>query len=378
MVASPNVAQRIGRLTPLKDALALIDRSVSAVRPRDVATSAALGRILASVDVAVAEPRPAAALALRDGWAVRSQDTLDAGSYAPAVLAEVPQAVEAGDPLPEYADAVAPVDAVEFRGAIASALLPLAPGEGVLDRGADAGAGEALFPAGRLISQTDIGLLAAIGHDRVSVREPRVRIASARASGDAIIEAIVTLLCGAVERQGGIAIKSPSSNATGDPDLSGDDDAVIIVGGTGTGDRDRSISALAHCGKVLFHGVGLVPGETTAFGIASSRPILLLPGRLDAALAAWLVLGRPMLARLAARDGDGVDPAWNLVLARKITSTVGLAEVIVARRDDGTAVPLAAGYLSLQALAQADGWIFVPADLEGIPADAIVSMRPLP
>jgi molybdopterin biosynthesis enzyme len=378
MVAGPHVAQRIARLTPLKDALDLVDRSVCAVGPREVETSAAVGRILASAGIAVSDPRPTTALALRDGWAVQSYETLDAGSYAPAVLTQVPQAVEVGDPLPENADAVAPFDAVEFRGAIVNALLPLAPGEGVLERAADAGAGEALFRAGRPISLTEIALLSAIGHARISVREPRVRVVSARPSGDTLVDAIVALLGAAVDREGGVASKGASTDASGAAAFSDEDDALIVVGGTGTGDRDHSISALAHCGKLAFHGVGLSPGETSAFGMVGPRPVLVVPGRLDAALAAWLVLGRRMLARLTARDDCESDAASPVTLARKITSTIGLAEVIVARRDGGSAVPLASGYLSLQALAQADGWIFVPADLEGIPADAIVSMMPLP
>jgi molybdopterin biosynthesis enzyme len=152
----------------------------------------------------------------------------------------------------------------------------------------------------------------------------------------------------------------------------------MIVGGSGAGDRDHSVETLARLGRVEFHGIGLTPGETAAFGIVDTRPVLVLPGRLDAALAVWLVLGRHMLARLAARDGDDPDPAWPVTLARKITSSVGLAEVIVVRRDGGRAVPLASGYLSLQALAQADGWILVPPDLEGVPADAMVLMKPLP
>src|SRR5262249_10145509 len=98
--------------------------------------------------------------------------------------------------------------------------------------------------------------------------------------------------------------------------------------------------------------------------------------RLDAALAAWLVVGRYMLSRLCAREGE--DTIWPVALTRKITSTVGLAEVVVARREENRAVPLAAGYLSLQGPDGADGWIFVPADLEGIPAEATVAMKPLP
>jgi molybdopterin molybdotransferase len=380
MVATGNAPQRLSPLTPLKDALGHIERWVQAAAPRQAEAAAALGRVLASAVVASAEPRPSTPIALRDGWALRSEVTLDASSYTPAALVQAPTAVQVGDPLPSDADAVAPFDGVGLIGSVPNALVTVAPGEGVLVRGADVGPGETLLKAGRRLSRTDLAVLAAIGQGHVSVRQPRVRVMSARPGTDAITEAIVTTICGAVRGEGGVAIRGRPAEASEveDVPLTENDDAVIVVGGTGMGERDCSVGALIHCGHLAFHGVGLTPGETAAFGTVSSRPILIVPGRLDAALAAWLLLGRHMLARLTARDDDDLEPTWPLALARKITSTIGLAEVIVARRDGGSAVPLASGYLSLQALAQADGWIFVPADLEGIPADAMVVMKPLP
>jgi molybdopterin molybdotransferase len=371
MVAVRNAPQRLARLTPLVEALRHIDRCVAPVAPRIVEITAAPNRALATADIAVTEARPSTPLALRDGWAVRAEATLDASSYAPAALAQQPVIVEVGDPLPANTDAVAPPDTVEFRGTLASALLPVTGGDGVLPRGADASPGEAIFKAGRRMSWVDVAVLTAIGRHSVAVRQPRVRIAPCR-PGDGIIDGIVNLLSGAVASEGGIAIKSdPPHGFVGE-----DTDAVIVVGGSGVGERDRSVDTLMRLGQLAFHGVGLTPGETTAFGITGSRPVLVVPGRLDAALAAWLVLGRYMLSRLCGRDGE--DTIWPVTLTRKITSTVGLAEVVVARREENRAVPLAAGYLSLQALAGADGWIFVPADLEGIPADATVAMKPLP
>jgi len=152
--------------------------------------------------------------------------------------------------------------------------------------------------------------------------------------------------------------------------------AVILVGGSGCGARDCSVRALAQRGRVAFHGVGLSPGETTAFGVIDERPVLIVPGRFDAALAVWLMLGRRMLARLrgCTRDDRGMD----VVLARKITSTLGLVEVVPVKREADGAVPLASGYLPLQTLVRADGYIVVPAASEGFPAGATVEMRPLP
>jgi molybdopterin molybdotransferase len=377
MIEVRNAPHRLARLTPLVEALRHIDRCVAPVAPRVVEITAAHNHALAAADIAVTEARPSTPIALRDGWAVKAEATLDAGSYAPAVLARQPVIVEVGDPLPADTDAVAPPDTVEFRGALATALLPVTAGDGVLPRGADASPGEAMFKAGRRVSWVDVVVLTAIGRPSVTVRQPRVRVTPCR-PGNVILDGIVNLLSGAVAGEGGIAIKNDPTHASDlDEGFVGEDtDAFIVVGGSGVGERDRSVETLVGLGQLAFHGVGLTPGETTAFGIARSRPVLVVPGRIDAALAAWLVLGRYMLSRLCGRDVE--DTIWPVTLTRKITSTVGLAEVVVARREANRAMPLAAGYLSLQALAGADGWIFVPADLEGIAADATVAMKPLP
>jgi molybdopterin biosynthesis enzyme len=105
----------------------------------------------------------------------------------------------------------------------------------------------------------------------------------------------------------------------------------------------------------------------------------MLPGRLDAALAVWLVVGRRMLERLASTTmNKESDPIESLPLARKVTSTVGFAEVVPVRRNDGKAEPLAAKYLPLSSLARSDGWILVPAESEGYSAGSVVQMRPWP
>jgi molybdopterin biosynthesis enzyme len=65
-------------------------------------------------------------------------------------------------------------------------------------------------------------------------------------------------------------------------------------------------------------------------------------------------------------------------LARKVTSTVGLAEVVPVRVVGGEAEPLGARYLALSVLARADGWILVPPDSEGYSAGSPVAVRPWP
>jgi molybdopterin molybdotransferase len=133
---------------------------------------------------------------------------------------------------------------------------------------------------------------------------------------------------------------------------------------------------LARLGRLEAHGVALSPGETAAFGMAGTRPVLLLPGRIDGALAVWLQLGERLMARLAASREEA--PAVAARLTRKVASNLGLAELIPVRWCDGEAEPLGSGYLPLQAIAQADGWLLVAAEREGYPEGASVMIRPWP
>ena len=112
----PSEPQRLPtRLAPLAEVLARIDVLARPVEAREIDVAAAAGRVLAA-EVAVEQSLPAAAIALRDGWAVRSDLVSDAGPYAPVALTPPPTLVEVGAPLPPEADAVLPPDAVTMHG----------------------------------------------------------------------------------------------------------------------------------------------------------------------------------------------------------------------------------------------------------------------
>jgi molybdopterin biosynthesis enzyme len=370
MVADSEL-QRIARLTPLADVLASFDIGVGPVEPREETVAAALGKTLAA-DITAPGNFPASAIALRDGYAVRSDATLDASSYAPAPLSPAPAGVDVGEPLPQGADAVVALDAVQMRGVQAEALAPVAPGDGVLPAGADAVAGLQLRLAGARLRHIDLALLETLGIERVLVRQPRVRVVPV--SSSKIIRGAANLIALAIGGESGVAV---TDDSTLEAALNDDGaDAVVAVGGTGSGRNDASVRTLAHIGKVPFHGIGITPGETTALGFVGRRPVLLLPGRIDAALAGWLTVGRRMLSRLAFRLIE--EQPFTAELARKIASPLGLAEVIPVRRRLGRVEPCGTGYLSMQALLRAEGWILVPADSEGHPEGARVVVRPWP
>jgi len=368
--------QRIARLTPLSAILALIDSRVAAVQPSKCPLASARGQTLAE-DVVVAQ-LPPTPIALRDGFAVEAGAISDAGPYSPVPLASKPPRVDAGDALPGGTDAVAPLDAVNERGDCAEAVAPIAPGEGVLPAGGDAGPQIPLRRAGQRLRDLDIAVIAAAGIANVTVRAPRLRVACGSDSKTPLIASALDVLARAATAAGCTICGAECGEGGLDRALTDDGaDAVIAVGGTGSGRRDAAVQTLARLGRLEAHGIAISPGETAAFGFVGARPVLLAPGRLDAALAIWLLIGRHLVAKLAG-GGSVMDMPVTLPLKGKVTSTIGLIELVPVSCSDGVAKPLASGYLSLQALAGSDGWIVVPADSEGFAAGTPVAVRPWP
>jgi molybdopterin molybdotransferase len=353
------MTQRISALTPLADVLARVTALARPMKGRHAALQDAEGRVLTE-DV-FAGPWPATPVALTDGWAVRAEQVADAGPYAPTLLSAPPTWVDAGASMPRDTDAVLPPDAVTGAEAHAAAT----PGDGVLAKGSDAMPERPLRRAGERLRAADVGALQAVGVSRVRVREPRVRVVSAGADAAALAVARGVAAHGAK-----VTFVRALQRA-----LAEDADAVIAVGGTGAGKADESVRLLARAGTVDIHGFGLSPGETSALGHVGAQPVLLLPARLDAALSGFLVVGDALLRGLT---GAPISRGMLIVLARKIVSTVGLAEVVPVRVTGQGAEPLASGYWPMQALTRADGWVLVPPESEGFAAGATLEMRAFP
>jgi molybdopterin biosynthesis enzyme len=353
-------SQRICALTPIADVLARVDALARPVNAREMALADAEGRVLAA-DV-VAGPWPAVSTALIDGWAVLADAVADAGPYAPVALNPAPIRVDAGMALPRETDAVLPLDAVTGKQVHASAT----PGEGVLAAGTDTGDAP-LRRAGERLRAADVAALQAVGVSRVSLREPRVRVVSIGADSAALAVARGVAAHGA-----NVIFVRALERALADEQT----DIVITVGGTGDGENDKSVAMLARLGEVHVHGFGLTPGATAALGAVKGHPVLMLPARLDAALAAFLIVGEALLRRLTGASAS--EPGTPVTLARKIVSTVGMAEVVPVRRTANGVEPLASGHWPLHAITRADGWVLVPPESEGFASGTQVEMRAFP
>lgn len=385
MVSNSSI-QHIARLTPLETILASLRSRVVAVMPRRAPLSQGLvsqglvsqglgAQVLGAVLAEDVQPPqcPTHPIALRDGFAVAAAEIADAGPYAPMPLGLTACRVDVGNALPRGTDAVVPLDAITLRGDRAEAIAPVVPGEGVLAAGGDAAPATTLRRAGERLRALDLAAVVAASIAEVTIRSPRLVLARAAAGKTPMLNAAQVMLAHCAAKTG-CAVSEASSLA--EVLSEGQCDAVIGIGGTGSGRRDDAVQDLARRGRIEAHGIAICPGETAAFGFVSNQPVLLIPGRLDAALAVWLLIGRHLVAKLAGAVVE--DKPRILPLRRKVTSTIGMTEVMPVSCSDGMAEPLGSGYLSLTALARSDGWILLPAESEGFAAGSEVAVNQWP
>lgn len=353
-------------LTPLDAALKALLDGLGPVPPVALPLTAAMRGIAAEMPPLTAHPPHDIAAA--DGFALRARDLVGASSYSPVPLAAAPAWVETGDAIPNGCDCVLDSDSVDASGPIPQVVAEAIPGQGVRRAGADIAAGSTVAEAGRRVVARDLLIARAAGIKQLEVRRPRVRVINvpgATVTADWIAESA---------RAGGADVVSLAAAARDAASIAAAIDVsvcdlMLIVGGSGVGRTDASVTALAGLGKVFAHGIALQPGRTSAVGRINTKPVVVLPGAPDQAFAAWWTLVMPVLDRLSGRRPR---KTLNLPLARKIASLVGIAEMVLLERKQGMWVTLAAGELSLDAIARAEAWLVVPGGSEGFAAGADV------
>jgi molybdopterin biosynthesis enzyme len=276
--------------------------------------------------------------------------------------------VEAGEPIPDGCDCVLDSDSVDGSGPMPQVLAEAIPGQGLRRAGGDIAAGSRVVEAGRRVLSRDLLLARAAAIGRLKVRRPRLRIVNipgGAVTADLIAESARTAgaeitAVTAAGRDAASIVAALDTHAC---------DLLLVVGGSGVGRTDATVTALAARGEVLAHGIALQPGRTSAVGRVGKTPVVVLPGAPDQAFAAWWTLALPALDRLSGRRPR---KTLNLPLARKIASSVGIAEIVLLERKQGVWITLAAGELSLDAIARAEAWLAVPGGSEGFAAGAPV------
>jgi molybdopterin molybdotransferase len=325
------------RLTALGDLLPPLLGAIKPLAPVAVRLEQVEGMRLAA-DLVAPVASPAEPVALRAGLAVAALDLVGASPHSPVLLARVPHFVQVGDALPPGCDAVIDPSAVSEIGHLVEATEAAEPGAHVRLEGHDLGVDHVIARRGERITPEIILAAELVGLANAEVRIPTARIAMpASLEADWLRRRLRAL--GVVER-------------------SGEGRADIVFSPAG-GAVPR---------------IALKPGECAFARLASDEAISIeLPERFDAMFGAWCAVALPVIARLT-----GLQPAVRrLELARKVTSTVGLVEVALLKREAGKALPLAVGDITLAAIATADAFAILPAGSEGMAAGSLIDAMAL-
>ena len=267
--------QRISSLTPIGDVLARVAALAQPVAPREVALADAEGRVLAE-DVVVTAPWPATPVALHrmDGRCAPSRwrmpDLMRRFSLEPAP--DVGRCRETRC----RAERMRCCRRTPWRTREVHAAATA--GDGVLAAGRGCGARRSRCArAGERLRAADVAALQAVGVSRVRVREPRVRVV-AMPGCDAVALAISR---GVAAHGANVIFVRALERALADEQT----DIVITIGGTGAG----AMTPASRCSGAWARLRSMASGSRRAKRPRSARakghPVLMLPGRLDAALA---------------------------------------------------------------------------------------------
>lgn len=370
----------------------------------------ALGRVLAR-DARSYANVPAYPRSAMDGFALRAYDVRFAGPARPSFLtlvgevrpdsrATLPEGtavrIATGAPLPIGADSVVRIEDVFLDTNAIGVSQPVTIGTDVIAVGDDIAAGTTLARAGTVINAAMLGLLAALGHERVAVyRRPSVALIS---TGDEVVPVRMSPRVGQVRDSNGVALAAllrsfgvetvtaalvrddlESLERTLADALQGHD-AVVLSGGSSVGPRDFTSAALAKREPpgVIVHGVRMKPGRPVLLAASGPRPIIGLPGNPTAAMLALMILGSPIFAKLS--GGPAATPPSFGIAMERLVGKAGWDCYVPVRVDSGGGVRPVEHFCStfISSLIEADGYVHVDAERTGIAPGESVRVYRLP
>jgi len=374
-----------------------------------------------------------------DGFAVRALTTNGALPSKPLTLQIGPEAeyVDTGDPLPNWANSVIPIENVESLdegGKITNEIrqpasirirASVAPWSHVRPLGEDIVATQLVLPAGQTLRPVDLGAVAAAGHQEIKVaRKPKVAIlptgtelvpiGSQLKAGD-ILEYNSLVMAAQIKSMGGETTRFPITKDDLDlicervREAAQTHDLILLNAGSSAGAEDFSAKVVEKLGTLLVHGVAVRPGHPVILGFLNRKsltttphgnvedhnfneeivsgksiprndivPIIGVPGYPVSAALTIDIFVEPVIAQWLGRRHYELQTEM-AALTRKIVSPPGdddYVRVAVGRVGDKLlAAPLSRGAGVITSLVQADGLALIPRGTQGLDAGQQVKVQ---
>lgn len=366
-------------------------------------------------EVVTERPMPGFDQAAIDGYAVRSVDVLgvggdrgaddhdgrdvslpvmasiEAGARTPSRLQPRQAArVQTGAPMPTLADAVLPLRWTDGGANRVRVLRGVRSGAYVRRAGDDVQPGDVAVRAGTIVGPAQVGLLAAVGRERVLVHpRPRLSVMSvggelvdiSRSPGNGQVYDVNSYALAAAGRDAGAEVNRVGIVDTDPARLRevvegqlNRAEVVVIAGAVGGAAAESVRAVLSELGDMEVSRIAMHPGSVQGFGqLGRDRvPVFLLPANPVSALVVFEVMVRPLI-RLSLGKRS---PMRRIVAARAlspITSVAGRTGYLRGQlmRDQDTGeylvqalggAPGASSHL-LATLAEANCLVIVPTDV---------------
>ena len=370
----------------------------------------ALGRVIAS-DIKSNINVPSGRNSAMDGYAIHSSDLPEKGintlqligtSFAGKPFDGSLQAgqcvrIMTGAIMPDGADTVVIQEHTEVNDKQVSIGTDTKAGSNVRQAGEDLAIGDLVLEKGMRLTPADIGLLASLGKADIEViRKPRIAFFSTgdelRSVGEeldngAIYDSNRYTLHGMLKRLNveiidmGVVKDDPELMDKAFEEATGNVDVLITSGGVSVGEADYVKDTLIKHGEVNFWKIAIKPGRPLTFGKLDSTYFFGLPGNPVSVMVTFYQFVQPAL-RLLSGEKTTLPVMMKVPCVSKLKKRPGRVEYqrgILEQDENGRMVVRKTGAQGsgiLRSMADANCFIVLPIDNEGVSPEDLVDVQP--
>jgi len=377
----------------------------------EVNTKESLGRILYN-NIISSLNLPLHDSSHMDGFAVLYEDIKGASNLKPVTLKVINDIklgnskveplkssyaarIPTGGYLPKNSDTVIPVEYVKFNITDRSVKIfsEFPKGSFISPAGKDISKNKLLFKKGHLIRTQDIALLHLISIKKLNIfKKPKVAIIP---TGSELTNNIRNVTHGKILNTNGQIISTLVEASGGIPvdlGITSDNikniqnkikyaisqtDIILTIGGSSVGHKDLLAESINSMGKpgIIAEGIKLDRGRVTKIAVLKSKPIVILPGPIQGAVNAFIVLAMPLIRSLIGLSYNNkaiinaqITDNWNA--RKKFQNFVKILYVHLSISKPNNniinAEPITGETSNITVMTRANGYVIVPEKITSI------------